>query len=271
MSKPLIGLTASHGTISDWGQKERTLPQTRLNFGFTASIFELGGIPLILPTPISTTLPKNPDTLTLDPIFFENAAEQTLSPLDGLVLTGGGDVIRPSIPLPQGLPQILGFLDSARDLWEKALLKKALGAQMPILGICRGLQLLNVFCGGTLYNDLPSEIPGVQEHRQRTVRAKTSHKITVKPNSLLNKITGCLQFMVNSGHHQGVKDMAPNLVATAHSPDGVIEAMEDPNYPFCLTVQWHPEGLTGVSKIHASIFQGFVKASIDYQKEKKIA
>jgi len=174
-----------------------------------------------------------------------------LEAVRGLVLTGGEDV-EPSrygrAPHPK-----LEAIDPARDAAELALIAAARARRLPILAICRGIQILNVALGGTLYQDLASERPGPVTHSGDDQR----HGIRVEPGSLLGRTLGTPQATVNSRHHQAIRDLAPGLRAVAWAEDGLIEAAEaaDPAAPWTLAVQWHPEDLT-----ERALFDGFARA-----------
>ncbi|HEY9720490.1 MAG TPA: gamma-glutamyl-gamma-aminobutyrate hydrolase family protein, partial [Oscillatoriaceae cyanobacterium] len=170
---------------------------------------------------------------------------ELLEGLDGLLFTGGED-IEPKhygeTPHP-----LLGALDSDRDRFELALFKHAWDhSDMPILGVCRGLQIMNVALGGTLWQDLPSQRPSHVHHSQRDHRYKAVHPMKVDPESRLGKLLPRV-IAVNSLHHQGIKDLAAGLRATAFSPDGLVEAVESDDHACRLAVQWHPENLVAAN------------------------
>ena len=134
---------------------------------------------------------------------------------------------------------------------------------MPLLAICRGIQVLNVALGGSLFQDIQAQIPGAGRHAWYPdyPRDRLSHTVSLSPESRLSHIAGESPLPVNSLHHQSVKDIAPGLVATGHSPDGVIEAVEAPEHPFAIGVQWHPEELAGSDRRAQRLFETFVEAS----------
>jgi len=187
--------------------------------------------------------------------------------LDGLLLTGGGDVD----PSKYGEVRHQTFsptVEAGRDDFELALIKIAQERQMPILAICRGIQVLNVARGGTLVQDIPSQVPGALSHQLEVPPHQPmefAHEVWIDKDTLLAKLmrerlTDTDACNVNSRHHQAVRQVAPGLVASATAPDGVIEAIEDPAAKFCLGVQWHPENFFRTGEFRP-IFEGFLHAS----------
>jgi putative glutamine amidotransferase len=167
-------------------------------------------------------------------------AERALDGLDALVLTGGED-IDPHWYGAEPSP-LLSPPSRERDLFELALFAVARQRRLPILGICRGIQLINVGLGGTLFQDLASERPGRIEHRPDTAREVRSHRVRLEPGSRAAEALGTTSLSVNSSHHQAIKDLAPGLIATGWTDDGLIEAAESPaDESWLLAVQWHPE------------------------------
>ncbi len=192
----------------------------------------------------------------------EKGLARIYASLDGLLFPGGGDV-DPAFYNESPAPN-LGWVDRTLDQTELTLAGWALTDWMPVLGICRGIQLLNVAAGGTLYQDLPSQYPGVLPHNSRQVRA---HIVQLDAQSKLATTLGVLQCATNSRHHQAVKDVAPGFVASAHTQDGVIEGIEHKNMPFCIGVQWHPENLVPDDAAMMNLFLAFVQAAkAKYQK-----
>ena len=191
--------------------------------------------------------------------------EQALAGVDGLMLTGGGDIA----PSRYGEAAHVTVVEAepGRDEFEIALVTAARARQLPIFAICRGMQVLNVACGGTLVQDIPSQITGALAHSLPVPpndAYSLAHDVWVDTDSLLARlmrdrlVDEALE--VNSRHHQSVKDVAPGLTASATAPDGVLEAIEDPKARFCLGVQWHPENFFRTGEFRA-LFEGFLDAS----------
>lgn len=191
------------------------------------------------------------------------APEQILSRVDGVMLTGGGDVD----------PKLYGetphdtfqAAETGRDEFEIALARAAIARGMPLLAICRGMQVLNVAMGGTLFQDIPSQVTGALQHSVPQPRAGVAHEVWIARDSKLSELLKdhmedgetC---HVNSRHHQSVKDVASGFDVTATSPDGVIEAMEKPGPGFCVAVQWHPENFWRTGEFR-ELFEGLVQAA----------
>ena len=242
MKKPLIGLTAANLPTPDWDgrlQSDRD-GQGRL---YSEAIALAGGLPLVLPlvrAPLSRAHPVAENGLEsrCGPGHLLDNAKVYLESLDGLILSGGGDLAPP----PRAAnPEFYQQTDRSRDIWESALLAAALALDKPVLGICRGLQLLNVALGGALWADLPTQRPGPVTHRQTWPRSRGSHPVTLEAGTKLAGILQLPEVMVNSGHHQGVATPAPSLAVAARAEDGLIEALEHREARFVLGVQWHPE------------------------------
>ena len=189
----------------------------------------------------------------------------TLAGLDGLLLTGGGDIDPAKYgeaPHPTMSPA-----ETGRDDFELGLVKLARERQMPILAICRGIQVLNVACGGTLVQDIASLVPGAMSHRLDVPPHQPmefAHEVWIDKDSQLSRIMrerlnddAC---DVNSRHHQAIRQIAPGFIVSATAPDGVIEAIEDPAARFCLGVQWHPENFFRTGEFR-SIFDSFLEAA----------
>lgn len=179
--------------------------------------------------------------------------------LDGLLLSGGGDV---DPDLFGELPHWdLGAVSPERDAFEIKLVLAMLEADKPVLGICRGIQLLNVALGGTLYQDLKSQYANSLQHQQQAPRCCPTHPVRMDAGSKLAYLSGSVQLRVNSLHHQAVRSVAPGLLAVAWAPDGVVEAVEETGGKYLLAVQWHPEVLWEEDGAAAALFRSFVEAA----------
>lgn len=234
--RPLIGLTISN----QQDEKKLYTPTS-----YTNAIIEAGGTPVLL-------------NITRD----DEMIAQYAALVDGVLFSGGDDVD----PATYGEEQQWGCGDVSpvRDAFEIKLLHTLLEKHpnKPILGICRGEQVLNVAMGGTLYQDVKSQLPGCIRHQQQQVSQYASHKATITEGSMLHRIYGTCEVMANSFHHQAVKDIGPGLTITARASDGVVEGFEKPDHPFFVAVQWHPERLVEWTfhPEHKALFKAFVDA-----------
>jgi len=189
-----------------------------------------------------------------------------LNGMDGLLLTGGDDVA----PTRYGEEKhpASRVVAPERDEFEIGLVKEARKRHMPILAICRGVQVLNVAAGGSLVQDIPTQVTGALEHKQTVPPHQSfdlAHEVWLEKDSLLAKLmrerlNDADSCQVNSRHHQSVKTVAPGFQVSATAPDGVIEAIEDPAARFCLGVQWHPENFWRTGEFR-SLFEGFMEAA----------
>jgi putative glutamine amidotransferase len=182
-----------------------------------------------------------------------------LDRIDGLLLSGGYDVC-PGLFGEETLNDSVE-IDGLRDEAEMPLIRAAVERDIPILAICRGVQILNVALGGTLIQDLPTQRDSRIRHRQEGERQMSSHAVCIIPNSRLREIVGSDEVDVNSFHHQSLQRVADGLSVVATAPDGVIEAVERSDSRFVVGVQWHPEEMTEVSDEAKRLFESFVKAA----------
>ncbi len=204
-----------------------------------------GGIPWLLPL-------FHRDTEAPEP-------REYLDGLDGLLLSGGVDV-DPARFGEEPLPD-LGSVTPERDAIELALTRRALEKDIPVLGICRGAQVLNIAAGGSVYQDINSQVGGVLQHRQTSPRWHPAHTISVTRDTRLLRILGSSRIGVNSVHHQSVRDLGSGLVVSARAPDGVIEAIESRDASFVVGVQWHPENMAKSSPPMRALFEAFMEAA----------
>ena len=239
---PCIGISASQS-----GEGGSSVPGTYIH-----AVLKAGGTPVIIP------LMNNVATL-----------REIVAGLDGLIMTGGEDV-NPRFYKEQPIEQ-LGDVDSVRDVYDLMLIKMAADRNIPLLGICRGEQLINVAFGGSLYQDIPSQHPSAITHRQSEPKEQGTHTVTVSTGSLLASVIGDNTFSVNSFHHQAIKKVAPNFRVVAWAPDSTVEAIEAYPGRSILAVQWHPEGLVaGGDTTMLKIFKYMIHKSETYRKAKEL-
>ncbi len=237
MSFPIIGISTYQG-INNEGH-----PITALQRAYVDAITQAGGIPLLIPN-----------------VLNNDMDQVLLNHLDGIMFTGGGDIANEvfnGIPHPR-----VGNIDLERDSLELSLLESTINEGKPFLGICRGFQVLVVGLGGSLYTHIEDQMPGAIKHDYYPNLPRTflAHKVKIENGSRLASILGAKDISVNSLHHQGAKDIPAALKAVAYSPDGLVEAVELPNHPFFLGIQWHPEWLIDQPETQ-HLFRSFIAAA----------
>ena len=234
--KPIIGIT-TYNTTNSHGQ-----PTILLQRSYVRAVMEAGGVPVLIPSSI-----------------FENGWDALYSRLDGVLFSGGGDIsldFSPGDPHPR-----IDEVDRERDSIELKMVKAAAFDGKPFLGICRGCQVVNVALGGTLYTHIPDQLPNALDHSYPgNMRTTLVHEVKIEEGTRFSEIFGQPIIGVNSLHHQGLKEIAPTLRVAGHSPDGLVEAVELPDHPFGLAVQWHPEWLTDQVWTR-NLFRKFVEAA----------
>ena len=241
MRKPVIGITTNLAAAENTVMTG--LFRAFVGADYIQSVVRAGGIPLLLP-----------------PVMDPALAYDQLAAVDGLILSGGAD-INPLLFGEEPIEQ-LGTVDDCRDRFELELARLAAELKKPVLGICRGVQVLNVAYGGTLFQDLGQIEGGCIKHSQSTTyRDSVTHTVTVEPGSALADILGAETVPVNSFHHQSLKAVAPGLYVAARSQDGVIEAVESRGEHFVLGIQWHPELLTEKYPAMLALFEALVKVA----------
>lgn len=233
MNRPVIGVMPLVEAKTDKQWMKTT---------YISAILEAGGLPLVLPL--------LEDGAALDAYVAE---------CNGFLATGGVD-IAPAEYGEEALPEC-GDASLGLDAMQRALFPRILDADKPLLGICRGFQYLNVACGGTLWQDLPSQRPTEAVHDMEPPYARHVHRVIQEADSQLLKIIPHRDFGVNSCHHQGVRALGRGLVPTARCEDGLIEAVCMPEKRFVHAVQWHPETLCAVDPNAAALFRALVDAS----------
>jgi putative glutamine amidotransferase len=242
MPAPLIGLTTRSmpAPTSD-------LPMIASPRSYTDILMQTGAIPILIP-------------LNLKP----EHTRQLLSRLDGIIFTGGADIDPGRF---NGIPhdKVYG-IDQERDQSELSLLQQVREANLPLMGICRGIQLINVALGGNLYTHISDQLPNALQHDcfPDNPPGYLAHPVEIKAGSRLAQILGNTKVEVNSLHHQGIQALASELIPLAWAPDGLVEAVQVPGNPFGLAVQWHPEWLPEDPHSQA-LFSAFIKTARQHQ------
>ena len=227
--KPIIGITFSSKIISGTSKN------------YICAIEEFGGIPRIL---------------------YPGVSDSEFADIDGLLLTGGGDIHPDNFD--QAWHPSLKYVNEARDELELPLCREKIEADLPVFGICRGIQVMSITMGGSLYQDVPSQIIDPLTHPAKGPKQDSQHEIEIEHGSRLIKIVGKSADEVNSAHHQAVNEIGEGFVVTARSEDGVIEAMEDPSKRFVLGVQYHPERMIQTDEFREhrrKLFEAFIAAA----------
>lgn len=234
--QPVIGVTANQGKDAN------DLPNVNILQAYIHAIVQAGGVPVVIPS-----------------LLAESSWKTLYERLDGILLTGGGDI---GLDRFEGEPHPrIDGVDPQRDSIELSLLHAAYEDGKPFLGICRGIQLVNVGLGGTLYTHIPDQHPYAIDHAYPgNMRTVLAHEVKVEEGTRLAEAVGEPILKVNSLHHQGVKDVAPGLRVSAYAPDNLVEAVELPEHPFGLAVQWHPEWLID-QRPTRNLFKAFVDAA----------
>lgn len=238
--KPVIGISSS--IITDQGGMFPGYKRAYVNKDYVDAVLSSGGCPVILPF-----------------ISDKETLRQQVSMLDGLILSGGQDIF--PLNYNEEPEQKIGEVFPERDEYEFTLLEETKKTGNPILGICRGFQLINVFEGGSLYQDLSYRDENTLKHSQGHSPELKTHSVSIKKGTLLEDIFQTEKLMVNSFHHQIIKQVPEHLTVSARAADGVIEAIEDRNYGFYLAVQWHPEMLYKKHDDIKQLFNRLIKAA----------
>ncbi|MEJ2750254.1 MAG: gamma-glutamyl-gamma-aminobutyrate hydrolase family protein [Anaerolineae bacterium] len=239
--RPLIGLTTYH----KMADQSPPIEIIGLMPSYIESIVAAGGLPVLIPLGLG-----------------DGELTEILTRVDGILLPGGGD-IDPSVYGAEAHETMYG-IDPDRDRVEIIVARQAVQRRKPLLAICRGHQVLNVALGGTLWEDVKAFMPQAirHDHFRGFPRNYIAHSVTAVPDSQIAHLMGKTVINVNSLHHQGVRDLAPELRATAVSPDGLVEGTEIPGHPFAVSVQWHPENLIHDDPAMLSLFKGLVDAAM---------
>lgn len=234
--KPLIGITTNQSTNS-YGQ-----PTILLQQSYVRAVMEAGGVPVLIPS-----------------LIAEDGWDAIYSRLDGILFSGGGDIALEHFvgdPHPR-----IDDVEPERDSVELKMVQAAVSDGKPFLGICRGCQVVNVALGGTLYTHIPDQMPNALDHSYPgNMRTVLVHEVKIEEGTRVAEIYGEPIIKVNSLHHQGLKDIAPMLRVAGHAPDGLVEAIELPDHPFAVAVQWHPEWLRDQESTR-NLFRKFVEST----------
>jgi len=240
MTKPLIGIGSD--VQSSPGKRDRAFVFTT----YVDSLRRAGAIPVLIPPQ-----PEN--------------AREIVDQLDGVLLAGGDDC-DPAIYGEERHPTVEP-MDPRRQSNDLSLAKMARERGIPTLGICLGLQMMNVAAGGSLVQDIDSHMETDIQHVSEPEN-RVRHDIVVEKGTKLASILGSRELNVNSSHHQAINKVPDDLKITAHAPDGIVEGLEDPRHPFYVGVQWHPEDMKGEDSA-SSLFGAFVEAARKYHEQKK--
>ena len=220
----------------------KTPERAYVNTAYLEAVARAGGVPLLL-----------------TPQHSGEARSTLWSRASGLLLTGGGDI--DPARLDEAPHPTSADVSAARDDLEIDLARRALAEGVPLLAVCRGIQVLNVALGGSLYQDIPSEPGSPIGHSQTEPRSQATHAVKVQPGSRLGEVLGRLEVDVNSMHHQAIREVGDGLRIVAWAADGIAEGAEVPQHPFALAVQWHPEELIGHDQAARNLFSALVDAA----------
>jgi putative glutamine amidotransferase len=243
LSKPIIGIG------SDVHHVEGSRDSAFAYLTYIESLRQAGAIPVVIP--------PQP----------ENAAE-VVEQLDGILLAGGEDC-DPALYNEERHPTVTETMDPRRQSNDFALAKAARQRGIPTLGVCLGMQMMNVAAGGTLVQDIDSAVETDIQHASRPENRRR-HDVLIEEGTRLASILPAVELNVNSSHHQAVGELGEGLRITAHAPDKVVEGLEDPRHPFYVGVQWHPEDMKGEASASV-LFDAFVKAAREYAETKRSA
>ncbi len=241
---PIIGITCT-----TMGPDESSAGHG-ISGNYINAVEHAGGTPILLPL-----------------IQTDSCIGDFLNLIDGLLLPGGVDV-DPLLYGEEPQPK-MGRINVGMDRVEMSLIPKILEMNMPVLGICRGIQMLNVAAGGTLYQDIQMSSNAILKHRQDAPRWYATHDIQVQKGSRLLDILGHSTIRVNSFHHQAVKEVAPDFVVSAVANDGIIEGIESTRHDFAIGVQCHPEGMWQNNPPTTNLFVAFIEAAEAYNQSRK--
>jgi putative glutamine amidotransferase len=241
--RPIIGITPDFHSGNTKGFISKGEPTYFLRARYIEAIKDLGGIPFVLP-------------ITEDP----KLQAELLRRIDGLLITGSGPDLDPRL-YGEHRKARFKIMSRQRSAFELGLAKKAMKLDRPILGICGGLQLLNVAMGGSLIQDIATQMQGSLVHQQETVATRASHRVKITRGTQLHRILGADLLKVNSSHHQAPKTVARGWIVNAVATDGIIEGLESPRHRFAIGVQWHPEFLYPKDEASRRLFRALLRAA----------
>jgi putative glutamine amidotransferase len=233
--QPLIGIASAYKPALE----EESVASAALRYTYINAVVENGGVPVLLP-----------------PNQSKEALQRYVKTLDGLMLTGGDDI--PPSAYGEKTHPTTNLMSEQRYKFESRLVRLWLESEKPILGICLGMQMVNVVSGGTLIQDIPSQVAADVGHKGTDENLIVDHLVKIEPDSRLARLLNADEIMVNSVHHQSANDVGRNLKVAARSADGVIEALELTNGQFGLFLQWHPERMDASHK--KAVFDSFINA-----------
>ena len=239
---PLIGITPDTAGSLPGDSGNQTEPFLILQERYARAIQEAGGVPLILPISSSRMVLR-----------------QISDRFDGILISGGNFDIHPRLYREESI-EALGEIKEERTQFELGLISLALERDLSLLGVCGGSQAINVVLGGSLYQDIATQLPQANEHQQGGLKDRGGHRIKIHEGTKLKKIVGKGNLEVNTTHHQAVKKLGKGLIVNATAEDGIIEGIESKEHSFVLGVQWHPEFLIQRDRSQRKIFTAFVLA-----------
>jgi putative glutamine amidotransferase len=241
--KPFVGITSDYSPAGRDGSLSKKEDTYFLRARYLRAIEDLGGIPFILP-------------LTETPAL----QSKLLDKMDGLLVTGSGDDLDPRL-YGERKRAAFPLMDPRRARFELSMIRAAVRRDLPVLGICGGLQAMNVALGGSLLQDIRKLVPDALVHKQKISAIHPSHSVQIEPATRLHAIVKRRNLRVNSSHHQAPAGIAPGLSVNAVSPDGVIEGLESTVSRFVIGIQWHPEFLYRKDEASQRLFRAFLRAA----------
>jgi putative glutamine amidotransferase len=237
---PLIGITPDVGVAPRPGKKAE--PLIVLQERYSRAVQDAGAVPLVLPI-----------------IPALAGMRKAIGSLDGLIVSGGNFDINPRLYGEEPIKAMRNILEE-RTHFELGLINLALARDMPLLGVCGGAQAINVALGGSLYQDIQTQVAGAAEHERGSLKDIGGHAVSIVKGTKLRKIVGRKSLEVNTTHHQAVKKLGKGLIVNAAAGDRIVEGIESRRHAFVLGVQWHPEFLVPQDQVQKKIFAAFVRA-----------